>query len=579
MAGLPPRWSVILKLGMLLLSAIAVFISTYIGTFVSAVVPVIATTAGKWIAVTLPAVLFFTFIGIVLWRGFGNEMWGFALVITAAVATTFILPNINSAKAIFVLFLFVLAFEIAGVIAGAIAIAASQVLSGRWLIYLLVLVSIVSAPLGATEGLKGASDTSMKWLAITVSILTSTVLIGLSLYTGKQAIVGNSKYSLIRKIAIAVCSYKGTSFFRANLTDANFAKANLRHTDFRDANLTRTRWFQAKHLSQARTDGTYLENPKIRQLVVTLDGQDQNFDHLDLRGLNLKGANLADASFIGTKLSGATLQDANLDRAKLVQTQLYGADLSECSLTGAVIQDWNISTDTKFDGVKCDYVYMQLPTKADPDPCRKPDNRSEIFEPGDFTDFIAPIIKTLDLYQTQNVDLRVVAQQFKTLDLFHHESVDPTVAAIALKKLAELHPEAGIEIVALEGHGDDKVRVQAKVNGTVDRSALSADYAATYQAVSAQTNADLKALLASIKDESIRNFASVMQTVTESDKCFITVNQSFSGDMVHEKSEININSGGGDVSGVVGGNVENVSGTVNLGTVHGDVNNAIGQQQ
>ena len=41
--------------------------------------------------------------------------------------------------------------------------------------------------------------------------------------------------------------------------------------------------------------------------------------------------------------------------------------------------------------------------------------------------------------------------------------------------------------------------------------------------------------------------------------------------------QVNIYSGGGNVSGVVGGNVENVSGIVNLGEISGDVTNAIGQ--
>ena len=54
-------------------------------------------------------------------------------------------------------------------------------------------------------------------------------------------------------------------------------------------------------------------------------------------------------------------------------------------------------------------------------------------------------------------------------------------------------------------------------------------------------------------------------------------NSKLLGDTVTDKSSININSGGGNVSGVVGGNVENVSGIVNLGEISGDVTNAIGQ--
>ncbi len=59
---------------------------------------------------------------------------------------------------------------------------------------------------------------------------------------------------------------------------------------------------------------------------------------------------------------------------------------SHACLTGAIIQDWSISTDTQLSAVKCEYIYMQLPTKIDPDPCRKPDNRNEVFQEGDFAD-------------------------------------------------------------------------------------------------------------------------------------------------------------------------------------------------
>jgi hypothetical protein len=43
----------------------------------------------------------------------------------------------------------------------------------------------------------------------------------------------------------------------------------------------------------------------------------------------------------------------------------------------------------------------------------------------------------------------------------------------ALKRLAEAYPEAQLQVIALEGRGQDKIRVQAQVTGNVDRSALS----------------------------------------------------------------------------------------------------------
>ncbi len=127
-------------------------------------------------------------------------------------------------------------------------------------------------------------------------------------------------------------------------------------------------------LDCAELDKTYLQNSQVRNLLITGQGQNQIFDRQNLRGVNLKSANLADASFISADLSEANFQDADLTKAKLVQTQLDGTNFTGATLTGAYIEDWNITTDTKFDGVRCKYVYMRLPTKDNPDPHRKPDN-------------------------------------------------------------------------------------------------------------------------------------------------------------------------------------------------------------
>ena len=106
-------------------------------------------------------------------------------------------------------------------------------------------------------------------------------------------------------------------------------------------------------------------------------------------------------------------------------------------MTGAYIQDWGISAETKLKDVRCDYVYMRLPTRHDPDPCRKPDNKQEKFQEKDFTD-----------------------------------------------RIAEKYPEAKLEIMALEGRGDEKIRVQAKVTGQADRSKLSEEYFENYRELS-----------------------------------------------------------------------------------------------
>lgn len=383
---------------------------------------------------------------------------------------------------------------------------------------------------------------------ISIPIAVSLVIFILSIYVAWKALIGNKKYSLIRNISIAFSSVGATSFLLADLVDADFREAILRNTDLRRANLTRTLWMESRYLDRARVGSTYLVHPKIRQLVTTGSGQDQNFDGLNLGGINLQGSNLQDASFIGTSLNYANLLDADLSRARLKQTQLNGAILTRAVLTGAYIEDWGITGTTNLSSVHCDYVFMRVPTKENPNPLRKPDNLLEMFNSGEFCDFIQPYIDILDLY--------------------HSQDVDPRAVSIAFGKLSQRHPEANLEIVAIEKRGKNSLNLKVQVKPTVSKSELSAEYFSDYNQIKALP---IQVRLLVEKDARIRSLENMIDTALKQPTFNIQ------GDMaVTETKGININSGGniGDVSGLVGGDV---SGVINLGVVSGNVENAINQ--
>ncbi|MEA5627211.1 pentapeptide repeat-containing protein [Nostoc sp. UHCC 0251] len=342
----------------------------------------------------------------------------------------------------------------------------------------------------------------------------------------------------------AVTNTGGTTFCKADLTDANFTAATLKNTNFEAANLTNTCLFQAKKLDRARVGATYLEKPQVRKLVITGQGQDKNFNGLSLRGVNLQKANLADASFISTDLSEANLQDADLSRAKLKQTQLDGTDLTGATLTGAFIEDWGITNTTKLRGVRCEYVFMRLHTKEYPNPLRKPDNEGDFFKDGDFADFIKPI--------------------FDTLDLYHNQGVDPRAVAIAFKNLAENHPEAELEIVAMEKRGDDKILLRAKTAAGSDKSQLSAEYFDDYNQLKALSQS--QQLLLVEKDKRIISLENMVDTALKQPK-FYTQGDTNMSDI----SGINIE-GSSNVSGIAGG-----GSLANLGTISGNVSIALNQ--
>jgi uncharacterized protein YjbI with pentapeptide repeats len=325
----------------------------------------------------------------------------------------------------------------------------------------------------------------------------------------------------------------GTSFHASDLTEVNFQNANLKNTNFGSANVTLTTWIQVKNLERARLGTTYLQNPRVRNLLITGQGRNKIFDGLNLRNVNLQKANLADASFIGADLSGANLQNADLTRAKLVQTQLDGTNFTGATLTGAFIEDWNITTDTKFEGVRCEYVYMRLPTTDNPDPHRKPDNRQEVFGDGEFGDFIKPI--------------------FDTLDLYHSQGIDPRAIAISFKQLAENHPEADLRIVGMEVRGEDKFLLRAKTAAMADKSELSAEYFDTYNQIKGLPEREIKLLLAE-KDNQIRRLENMVMTALERPSFYSNVEQV--GFMTN-------NPGGFSVGGSVDGDINNVQGENN----------------
>jgi uncharacterized protein YjbI with pentapeptide repeats len=556
-AGLTLTW----KLGIIVFCLVLCIISE-IGVFWSG--STIIYLNKNWIVTLILFSVFIAFILSVMLREFRASLVLFTIIVFALIVLSLaISPSSNDYIKTYAVPLLIGSILEIGIVGGFTILVNSNLILETiniisikfWFsISLIILSLIIGVYIAVQRGMN--IDYSKSPESVITSLYFTIFLTALAVYISYRSQAGDPKYRVLRSLAITICSIKGTNFQEADLTDADFTEATLGNTTFTKANLTRTCWRNARNLDTARVEGTYLENEKIRQLVVTGDGRDRNFDGLDLRGCNLRNADLTDASFIGAKLSEATLEGANLTRAKLVKAQLYGTNLTNAILTGACIQDWAISLDTQLEGIKCEYIYMRLETKEDPDPWRKPDNRNEKFKDGDFTDFIAPIIKTQKLYQTQNVDLRKVAENYTILDLFHYEGVDPSAAAIAFQKLVEKYPEAGLRVLSIEGRGNEKINFKAQVNDDISRSLLSQEYNEIYKQVQSGSYKDLLALLAGVneKDKHIVELRNLLETALKQNKFYIETYQQSSGN-------ITISSVQGNISGVVGGDL---TGTVDV---------------
>jgi len=583
-AGVPKTWVLVLQFISLFLSIIVGLIIGFAAIFPGRLLSV-EILPGKELIVFIGVIILAIFLSVLFRHGVDNRI---GIVAITVVALTGILAiGINGEGQIYenllgavVLQPLSIAFAIVGVLVSSIVLGIIESLRNRLWLFFVGATSILGALLGS---MVGGADIAPNHLAIAIAIAILEVIILLitSFYIGFRALAGDKRYSLIGSMVVHIGSWKGTNFSKANLTDADFTRANLEQTNLKEAILKRTCWFEAKNLNLSRVERTYLVDLSLRQLVTSKNGKGGFYDYKDLRGLNLKESVLIDASLIRVDLSESNLEDADMTRAKLGQARLYGANLIHANLTGACIQDWAISTDTKLDGIKCDFVYMRLPTQEDPDPWRKPDNRNETFKEGDFTDFIAPIIKTLDLYRQQNVDPRQIASTFKSLDFYHYGGIDPAAAAVAIKQLAEENPEAGLEVITLEGRGSEKIRLQAVVTGEANSSQLNAEYFEKYRKISSLPYSDIQALLAGAaeKDERIRSLEKLLGDALQQPKFYVETYQNQGEFIMAQENKGNVNISGvqGNISGIAAAGENQTMTGVALGAISGNVTNTISQ--
>ncbi|MDJ0712993.1 MAG: pentapeptide repeat-containing protein [Prochloraceae cyanobacterium] len=476
-AGLERRWATLLVLSSWFLSLISGFFSARAGYLVAQIFEprTLEDQITGW--VSLIVLIIFFFVTIRQGIGLGLVAFAFTVAIVFAIAGTVVGVGVFS-----IAFAEAFVFAVAGAVGGAFVVAGTGagVFAGAGAISGAVAFAAVFAIAGA--------------IAIAETEILALIITFLTAYIAWQALNGNEKYALIRKVAIAFAAIGGTSFRSADLTDVDFTAAKLKSTDIRYATVIRTCWKRTYLLDRVRLGSSYLQNPRVQKLLVYGQGKNQNFDLCNLRGVNLKGANLTNASFIGADLREANLQKANLSGAKLIQTELDGTDLTGAILTGATIEKRSLTANTKLDEIKCQYVFMRLPSIKDLNPCRQPPNWEEEFKNGDFTVWISP--------------------QFDSIDFYHNSNVDPDAIAISFKLLAENNPEANLEILSIERLGKDKIMLRVSSSEEVAHPRLTLEYFEIYNKIRTDESKEYKKSIAE-KDPRIKQLSTMLRTVLQ----------------------------------------------------------------
>ncbi|NEQ66150.1 MAG: pentapeptide repeat-containing protein [Symploca sp. SIO2D2] len=198
---------------------------------------------------------------------------------------------------------------------------------------------------------------------------------------------------------------RGANLIEADLSGAYLSEANLRGADFRGAYLSGAN-LRGADLSGADLRGTDLS-------VASLRGANFSYADLsraDLSVASLRGANFSYADLSYAKFSYAKFSYAKFSYADLSRVQLLGAILERATLTGACIEDWNINSNTKLDGVICDYVYLK-----DNHQERRPHTGN--FQPGEFTKLFQESLETVDLIFREGVDWKGFLISFQKLQI------------------------------------------------------------------------------------------------------------------------------------------------------------------
>jgi uncharacterized protein YjbI with pentapeptide repeats len=401
-AGLQRRWLIVLVVFALLLAALSGFLvavggsllgiiladrsreNLYVGAIALAIISVfLVVTFWRGVAAAsgfLAISIMSAGVAAVLWAGIVALTWAGIVAPTGAM-------QLANAVGVIVTGAVAVVVIAAGTIAIAGSIALAGLVAGLWTVTVTALIAIGLCGAVAIAFTSANPVTDGIWLILHRHFIDGfTVgIVLLASYLGCLALFSNKKQLPIRNMALGLATRHGTNFENSDLTDVDFSQASLKNTNLNQANLTRTCWFQVKKLNLATVGKSYLANFQIRSLVVSKNLQNKNFDGWNLQGINLQAANLKDASLIGTNLSESNLRDADISRATLIRAQLDKTDFRGAILTGAYIESWHITPDTKLDGVRCDYIFMRVPTKNDPNPHRLPTNWETTLQEGEFS--------------------------------------------------------------------------------------------------------------------------------------------------------------------------------------------------
>ena len=376
----------------------------------------------------------------------------------------------------------------------------------------------------------------------------------------------------LQQLVKTIKSAIGSDFRGADLSGAKFVNAHLEVTDFTNAKCDLINWQGAEfYLCKLPKN---IEDNKIGYLCRNPDkGRGENYTSLDFRNTYLQNVDLVDAILRNANFNGADLRGAKLTNANLSNLQALGTDFSGATLTGSCIDNWGINSNTKFDDIVCDYIFLSQKIDENGDLVYDPESRKPAngnFQQGDFA--------------------KLMRQYQDGLDLIFRNGDDPKTFAFALQKLMDEYEEAQLQFGGLQNLGDGDIVLRLTVgNSQVPKSKLHSFFTETKKIAqsffsqglnqnSQKLESEIKQLKKELADKDRQLESSLVRTKhSPSDNAKVGNNFSLISVIVQDsmfgkKTDIKA---GGDVSGVADGNISGVAGKDLKGVAGRDISGQV----
>ena len=285
---------------------------------------------------------------------------------------------------------------------------------------------------------------------------------------------------------LSYANLTGTNLTATNINSSNCERANLSRANLSDVNLSGA-YLREANFQNANLQNANFQNAKLRDV----NFQEANLSSINLTGSILKNPILKGAHLKGVFLNAIDLNKCDLSNAKLINVQALATNFEAAILTGACIKDWNINSETNFENVICDYIYLKEDQQE-----RRPSDPNINFKPGEFAKLVEQSIETVDLIFKDGIDWKAFLTPFQDLRVEYGEQ---NVSIQAIEKKSD-----GVFVIRLN--------VPPKANKAEIESKVKESYVTKLNILEAEKslllneNANLNNIVYTLANRPIMNF-------------------------------------------------------------------------